>query len=392
MMVLGTYIRALWTWPQLGFGHVPFLIHAHSHLGLLGWMFPAIAGLATRHLAPECEQKALMSRWYWYPMHAFIITMTIAFALEGYAFWSILLSTLFLAISSAWVVHLFSVLISDSSLSVRVFKLGILFYLISNIGPLALSMASKMGPEWIPHWVSYYIHFQINAWIPVALLGIMLSSSLFGASNSVKYGRFGWILALIFMIGTLLQYESMTRIHALMELSGWIGFAGSVLTLISGGILTSWLLKTQKGVFVIVGLALFLLKLGVMVHASFPGIGEKFMVNPMLKVGFAHLSLLGSSTLILLYLIQKFSGESTSPRLTQSKPPVSSYISSGLILTGILSMIFILFYLGMSPWITLPHISSPQFLLFLSGIIIVIGLIGKQANRLIGKQANRQAG
>ena len=392
MMVLGTYVRALWTWPQLDFGHAPFLIHAHSHLGLLGWFFPAFAGLATRYLTPESEQKALMSGWYWYPMHVLIITMTIAFALEGYAFWSILLSTLFLAISSAWVMHLFSVLKSDSSLSTRVFKLAMLFYLLSNVGPLALSMASRMGPEWILHWVSYYIHFQINAWIPVALHGILLSPSFFGASNCAKYGRFGWILALIFIIGTFLQYESMTRVHALMELSGWIGFAGSVLTLISGGVLTSWLIKTQKGVFVTVGLALFLLKLGIMVPASVPGIGEHFMVNPMLKVGFAHLSLLGSSTLILLHLIAKFSGESAFNRLSQSPTPISRYISHGFILTGILSMIFMLFYLGISPYVSLPQLPSPQFLLFLSGIAIVIGIIGKQASGLAGKQDSGQAG
>jgi hypothetical protein len=364
----------MWTWPFIDLATPTFVIHAHSHLGLLGWMFPAIAGLATRYLAPEHEQKALISGWYWYPMHVLIITMTIAFALEGYAFWSILLSTLFLAISSAWVVHLYSSFKSDISVSARVFRLSILFYLLSNIGPLALSMASRKGPEWIPHWVSYYIHFQINAWIPVAILGILLSPMLFGSTNSQKIGRSGWILAGMFFIGNLLQYESMTRTHALIDISGWIGFSGSILSLVAGGILIAWVLKTHKEVFIRTGLLLFLLKLGLMVPASIPEIGEAFMVNPMLKVGFAHLSLLGASTLILLGLIYPISNQQHD--LNRFK--IRNFIADGCTLVGILSMIGLLFYLGMAAYVSLPQLPSPQFLLFLFGVVIVIGIAGKR--------------
>ena len=71
-----------------------FLLHGHSHIAMLGWVYLALFALIYHFFIPknkETEQK--FNRLFWITEVA-VIGMMIAFPLQGYAVFSIIFSTL----------------------------------------------------------------------------------------------------------------------------------------------------------------------------------------------------------------------------------------------------------------------------------------------------------
>ena len=97
-LLIGIWIRFQWIQPEMAIFNSKYLIHAHSHLAMLGWLFPVLAALLMHTGTREQTWKDLLNPYFLIPLHFTIIAMTIAFALEGYAMNSIVLSTFFICL------------------------------------------------------------------------------------------------------------------------------------------------------------------------------------------------------------------------------------------------------------------------------------------------------
>lgn len=153
-----------------------YVVHAHSHIALLGWVYVALITLIYCMYFTEVERSKTYRRIFWFT-NLTLVGMLFTFPFTGYALFSILFSTLFL-IASYYQVWFFLKYIPKhykSTFSFRCIKASLIYLLISSLGPWAIGgvMASLGNTSiWYKLSIYFYLHFQYNAWFILALCGV----------------------------------------------------------------------------------------------------------------------------------------------------------------------------------------------------------------------------
>lgn len=154
-----------------------FLLHAHSHTALLGWIYLGLTTLIYKIFLSEAQKPKLYKRIFFFT-NICILGMIITFPVQGYALFSIIFTTLFLFASYwfAWfaIKHVPSHF--KKRFSWKLIKTSIWYLVLSSIGPWAIGgVMSTLGPEsiWYKTSIYFYLHFQYNGWFILALLGIL---------------------------------------------------------------------------------------------------------------------------------------------------------------------------------------------------------------------------
>ncbi|MCW9038606.1 MAG: hypothetical protein OQJ79_11915, partial [Altibacter sp.] len=116
-----------------------FIVHTHSHVALLGWVYTAFSTLLYYCFLQKepIEKKYRVIFWV---TQLTIVGMMVSFPFTGYAFFSILFSTLFL-LASYWFCYFFLKNVPASKKQLPSFKLiriSLWYLIISSIGPWAL--------------------------------------------------------------------------------------------------------------------------------------------------------------------------------------------------------------------------------------------------------------
>ena len=116
---------------SINFKHI---LHAHSHVMLLGFLFNSLFIFIWMNFAKIMDK---VSYRYYFAMQVSMALMIVAFILQGYAFYSILFSTLHLWISYILLVRLWKRLEGKKEV-LSLVKVGIVFHFLSSLGPYAL--------------------------------------------------------------------------------------------------------------------------------------------------------------------------------------------------------------------------------------------------------------
>lgn len=154
-----------------------FMLHAHSHTAILGWVYLGLITLIYKVFLAKAEKPKLYRR-------IFIVTnisiagMLVTFPFTGYALFSIIFSTLFLFASYwfAWFAMKYVPQDFKNRFSWRLIKTSLWYLVISSIGPWSIGVVmATIGPEsiWYKTSIYIYLHFQYNGWIIFVLLGIL---------------------------------------------------------------------------------------------------------------------------------------------------------------------------------------------------------------------------
>lgn len=369
-LISGSWIRLQWAEPSLMVFNPEFLIHSHSHVAMLGWLFLALAGLIARYGMKESGHKQMGHPVYLILLHFSISGMTVAFALQGYAFYSILLSTLFIILSLWFVIIYFRHENRDLTPLSRNFLNAAVFWLVfSSIGPLALAGGTMMGPEWIQAWVAFYLHLQFNGWITFAVIGLLIvfmekmNISIHRRSSDVAF----WML----FIGLLPSLIPLISEFADSTLLIYAGTAGSFSLLAGTLLISAELLKRSGGLTrypkALFHTAIIALLIKSLFHAiaSFPLIGDGFIRTHYLAIGFVHLLLLGFASMAVIWLI-----------IAQAAClPWNSRIRCGIwiFISGAVSMVALLFVFGMYQYLLIPLLLPVQWILLGTGLVTLTG-------------------
>lgn len=154
-----------------------FLLHAHSHTALLGWIYLGLTTLIYKIFLSEANKPKLYKRIFLFT-NICIIGMIVTFPVQGYALYSIIFSTLFL-FASYWFTWFAIKHIPPrfkKRFSWKLIKTSLWYLVLSSIGPWAIGgVMSTLGPEsiWYKTSIYFYLHFQYNGWFILALLGIL---------------------------------------------------------------------------------------------------------------------------------------------------------------------------------------------------------------------------
>lgn len=175
------------------------LLHAHSHLAFQGWIYTALMLLIIRYFIPEERLHSSKYHLQFILTVGILIGIMISFALSGYAFFSILFSTLFQFLNYWFIYCVYKdikyVESTQRRISYSFLRMSLLLGIISTIGPWMVAVLSAnqlTHSEWYHAAIYFFMHFQYNGWYFFAILALIFR--ILEESNVKLNDKFGLIL------------------------------------------------------------------------------------------------------------------------------------------------------------------------------------------------------
>lgn len=174
--LLGTSMRVFRV-IELPFFQYTHVLHAHSHLAMLGWGFTMIMAVFMFFLKEVITKKQIYRRL----LLANVLTcmaMTIAFVLKSYHVISISLLTIHLIIAFALGVLVLKDLKKVTNRTAALLgKWAIYWMFISSIGvwflPIIIAKVGKLDPLYFAS-IELFLHLQFNGWFMYSILAFLV--------------------------------------------------------------------------------------------------------------------------------------------------------------------------------------------------------------------------
>ena len=343
------------------FFNYQYLLHTHSHIAVLGWIYIIITTLLNYSFLEEKAQRKYCKLFIFTQIT--LLGMLLSFPWQGYGFFSIFFCSLFLLASYRYSYFFLKNIPSDRRKypSYKFVQASIFFLLFSSVGiwalPVIITTLSKENPMYESS-IYFFLHFQYNGFILTALTALWVQ-------KLEKFSNNGWLTfcyygVLMGVFGTI--FLSWTGFFQARWMY-WIGGISAVIWLISLLIMCClYFKKTNKSVLLSIFVGMFLVKTIVLSLGAFPYIAKHIFFNIDLVISYLHFTFLGVIMFGILYFLKEIW------TITFSFWSILIYMIAFL-LTELL-----IFYKGMAIWLGL-YLPSNYFhllLIFSSLYLIVI--------------------
>ncbi len=226
--ILGTLLRLHTAVPLPGFayGHV---LHAHSHVAFLGWVFNAFFALALTYFAPPGEQRGYVRLFV--VLQIAVVGMLVSYPIQGYGSVSIAFSTLHMVGSGVFAWKLWH-RNTASPVARGHLRAALLFLVVSGLGPLALGPLAASGLRDTPAYqlsIYFYLHCQYNGWF-LFFLQAVLFQSFTPANPAAARQALHWLSAgaVLTLAQSALWLHPPGWVYALAALGGGVQLVGCV--------------------------------------------------------------------------------------------------------------------------------------------------------------------
>ncbi len=286
--VIGLSLRYFFVSP-LSF-NFQFVLHAHSHLMLLGWLFNALLLLIYRQWnieMPSVHRKLFLGLGFC------VLGMLLSFPFQGYALFSILFSTLHLWVSYVLLFKIWK-LTFNKGLPGKLVKVGIVFFLLSTIGPYSLGpmMANNMHDSpWYTQAIFFYLHFQYNGAFFFFMLAFIVEKWLKSNSNLNENTFVG-----LMTTGAILTWSHTLDFSFDFIWLNAVGGLGSVLQMIAGWMLFKNIHTNKLKGFTLLISGMLAAKLTFQLFGSIPAIADAAVENRFYLIAWLHFVFLGIFT------------------------------------------------------------------------------------------------
>ncbi|MBC3539026.1 hypothetical protein ACFSC6_10815 [Rufibacter sediminis] len=361
-----------------------YLLHAHSHVALLGWLYAALfVALLVSFLPEELRNKPTYTWQFWLSQGA-VLGMLVSFPIQGYAPASITFSTAHLLLSY-WFIYQFlkdakTARVSQGKhrFSFRLVKAALFFLALSSLGPLAMApiMATgHSGSEMYYNAIYFYLHFQYNGWFVFAVLGLLFwllehHSITFPLKTALAFFKLMfWACSPAYLLSVL-----WTKPNSFVFL---LAGAAALVQLVALALLLQMLWPARgrmlnlfgnwgRGLLVLASLA-FVLKTGMQLLTAFPYMAELAVNFRLFIIGYLHLVLIGCISLFVFAFFAKLGWISFKRSLSRW--------GMGLFLSAFILTEALLFLQGTFFWLNLGPIPGYYLLLFGISILLPLGIL-----------------
>jgi hypothetical protein len=372
--LMGLLLRWMYVAPIEGV-NFQFLMHGHSHVAMLGWVYLMLYCLIFYYFVPkEAQQKPIYNRLFWMTELA-VVGMMIDFPAQGYAFASILFSTLHIFCS-----YIFCYLIwKDAKPSTfpekRMLRTALFFMVFSTLGVWCLGPAvGLMGKASAFYQIAiqFFLHFQFNGWFLFAVLVLLFKQS----KMNIEEKKFRMFYNL-FVSATVLTLALPVSWSLSNPIFYWINVVGVVLQLISALFFIQLIRPRFQTFFtplsslekITYRFALFSLALKIIIQlvVLVPELAQVSHEIRNFIIGYIHLTMLGIITGFLFGFALQNGFLNTRKRIVK--------YGISLFLLGFVATEILLFLQGI--WLFLNKGSFPDYYqnLFLSSICLPAGLL-----------------
>jgi hypothetical protein len=372
-------------WFPLDFINYSFLLHAHSHVAMLGWVYLMIYVLVVHFFIPkEKRRKHVYNQLFWLTEFS-VIGMMLAFPIQGYALFSIVFSTLHIVLSYVFCRLIWKDSDNEKTPVQKLLIAAMVFMVVSTVAVWCLGPAvSTLGKQSAFYQIAiqFFLHFQFNGWFLLSILALFLKQFQYKVDEK-QFKKFyvlliaSVVLTVFFSVRWFIENDIFSLLNTFGVVLQLLAFAyGYKMLMPQINNFTAGLDPVTKVVY---GLALFslVLKISLQLMTVFPDISQVSHQIRNFVIGFIHLTSLGVITGFLLGILLQNKIISAGSSLL--KTGITTFIL-GYCATEIL--LFLqggLFYFekGM---ITGYHemVFGFSFLLFLGLLLIMASLINKK--------------
>lgn len=174
--ILGIILRIYPYFPVPGIDYGN-LLHGHSHVAFLGWIFNALFVFITDGWLLNHENQRFYNRLF-LGLQASVTGMFIFFPIYGYNALTIVLSSIHTVLAIIFAIRFFrQARISPAALSTLAVTIALVLMLISSAGPFMLAplaAADMKHTIWYNLAIYFYLHFQYNGWFLFGVCGLLL--------------------------------------------------------------------------------------------------------------------------------------------------------------------------------------------------------------------------
>ncbi len=353
--IIGLLIRLIFAGQEVGFPYKN-LVHAHSHVGFLGWVSMAIFVGLIAQFTPDARLDKTYQRIF-IVTEISILGMLFSFPVQGYGLYSISFSTLYLLASYwfAWVFYKELKKLPSGLTSVKFAKAGLFYLVLSSLGPWGLGpvMATGHGKENIYYLIIFfYLHFLYNGAIIMAFFAMIFKSIEDYGLASKRLSKVGGRIFLLTNMAVIPTYLLSTLWTKPPGVFYWVGGGFALVQIVAFGYFLPFgkkileRLRTQHKIayrlLSLSGIA-FTLKLIFQLLSAFP-----FFVNQIatlkstVVMGYIHLVTLGIISLFLIGWFLMLGGFSAKTLLAK--------VGIWIFVIGVLSSESLLFGQGVLIW------------------------------------------
>lgn len=372
--LMGLLLRWMYVAPISGV-NFQFLMHGHSHVAMLGWVYLMLYCLIFHFFVPkESQQKNIYNRLFWITELA-VVGMMIDFPAQGYAFASILFSTLHIFCSYYFCYLIWKDAKPATFPEKRMLRTALFFMVFSTLGVWCLGPAVGMlgkASAFYQIAIQFFLHFQFNGWFLFAVLALFFKQAKLNFDEK-KFRLF----YNLFVVGTVLTLALPVSWSLSNPAFYWINVVGVVLQFFSA-ILFIQLIQTQfqtffaplsaleKNVYRFALLSL-VLKIAIQLVVLVPELAQVSHQIRNFVIGYIHLTMLGIITGFLF-------GFAFQNGFLNSKNAIQKW-GAILFLLGFVATEILLFLQGI--WLLLNNGSFPNYYLnlFLSSVFLPMGLL-----------------
>lgn len=327
-----------------------FIVHTHSHIALLGWVYLALTTLIYKLYVQSPLKDKKYRRIFWLTQLS-LVGMLVTFPFTGYALFSIIFSTLFL-FASYWFFWFFTKHAKrefKKTNGYRCIKAALWYLVVSSLGPWALGVImNSMGAEsiWYRLAIYFYLHFLYNGWMIMVLFGLffyVLEQWKIQLPKST-FKKFFWSLNLGIVLSFFLSML-FTKPPIPLYVIGGLGGTFQLFALILllrfllpfrsklGSMLSKWQWHLLKTVLVLLFAKMMLQWL-----TAFPYFANIASTYLAFTIGYLHWTFLGVVTIALFFFLDYF-------KLMRISGKAYLFYFVGFVLTELL-----IFYKGIAAW------------------------------------------
>lgn len=228
--ILGALLRALTLYPVPGLdaGH---LLHTHSHIAFLGWVFNACFVLGrTAFPSPRSGKQ-----WWclWILLQVGVVGMLFSYPIQGYGPVSIAFSTLHMGASAVFAWWLWGATGATAAARPHL-RIALAALVLSGLGPLALGPLAALDLRDSPGYtlaIYFYLHAHYNGWFVFFLqaMAVQVAGKAVDETKALRAAR--WLaagLVLTFAQSTL-WLDPPSWVRLLAGIGGGVQLIGAIL-------------------------------------------------------------------------------------------------------------------------------------------------------------------
>lgn len=356
------------------------MLHAHSHIAALGWVYQMMYLLIVRSYVPENTQESKRSFG-----RLFIVTqlsvvgMMVSFPLQGYGIYSIISSALHILCTYFFLFLLLKHSAPRNNLEKAAIRAFCLFLMLTTAGIIGLAMSINFyGKGSVQYLLSiqFYLHFLFSGAFVFGLLAILFRKMPDDVKEgSVRKGIQGiyWIaLSVLFGFSLPMMWFYPGEIwYTLYGVSVFQQAAGTVLLYKSAvGLVSESFRRSGTAVRVLLAFSTagFIAKVLIQSALIFPLFITAAFEIRNLFIGYIHLLMLGVVSGAMLCIVLSDSS-------TDSRQQDRFILPSALFVAGVFATEIVIFIQGLAHFTGFANIPNYPLLLFVLSLLIVLAVV-----------------